>query len=121
MFEGDVTEYFTQIEANVYKCFDWRKDSKEACEMFSTMFYRIRNLYSVAEFDNLMRLFDCFDPFMSWEDGVIWRLLKLIRYAPWNQYYYANMSDEDLRNLCDKHLKLFKNELQVKLIEGDFK
>lgn len=120
MFEGDVTEYYTQIESNVYKCFDWRKDSKESCEMFSTMFHRMRGLYKVGEFDNLMRMFDCFDPFMAWEDGVIWRLLKLIRYAPWNQYYYANMSDEDLRNLCDKHIKLFKNALQVKLMEGDF-
>ena len=120
MFDGDVTEYFTQIEANIYNCFDWRKDSKEACEMFCTMFHRIKYMFSVAEFDKLMRLFDCYDPFGSWEDGVVWRILKLIRYAHWNQYYFANMSDDDLKNLCEQHIKMFKNELEVKLLEKDF-
>jgi hypothetical protein len=116
----DVTEYFTHIEENIYNCFEWRKSSPETMDMFKTMFYRIKHFFSVEEFDKLMRLFDCYDPFGSWEDGVVWRILKLIRYAHWNQYYFANMSDDDLRNLCEQYIKLFKNELEIKLLEKDF-
>ena len=120
MFDGDITEYFTHIEENLYNRFDWRKNSKEAQDMFVKMFYRIKRMYSIDEFDKLMRLFDCYDPFGSWEDGVVWRILKLIRYAQWNQYYFSNMSDDDLRNLCEQQIKMFKNELEVKLLEKDF-
>lgn len=116
----DITEYFREIEENIYNSFDWRKKSPVSQGMFVKMFYRIKRMYSVEDFDKLMRLFDCYDPFGSWEDGVVWRILKLIRYAHWNQYYYANMSDDDLRNLCDQHIKVFKNELEVKLLEKDF-
>lgn len=65
-------------------------------------------------------MFDCFDPFRSDLEIVIWRVVILLGYKPWNQYYYAKMDDDTLLAILNKRIKEFKAQQKVKNMEADF-
>ena len=65
-------------------------------------------------------MFDCFDPFGSDLEIVIWRVVILLGYKPWNQYYYAKMDDNTLFAILNKRIKEFKSQQKVKNMEADF-
>lgn len=65
-------------------------------------------------------MFDCFDPFGSDLEIVIWRVVILLGYKPWNQYYYAKMDDDTLFAILNKRIKEFKSQQKVKNMEADF-
>lgn len=65
-------------------------------------------------------MFDCFDPFGSDEEIVIWRVVILLGYKHWNQYYYAKMDDDTLFSILNKRIKEFKSQKKVKNMETDF-
>ena len=65
-------------------------------------------------------MFDCFDPFGSDVEIVIWRVVILLGYKPWNQYYYAKMDDDTLLAILNKRIKEFKSQQKVKNMEADF-
>jgi len=65
-------------------------------------------------------MFDCFDPFGSDVEIVIWRVVILLGYKPWNQYYYAKMDDDTLLAILNKRIKDFKSQQKVKNMEADF-
>lgn len=64
---------------------------------------------------------DCYDPFGNQESIIISHvLLDILHYEHWNQYYYKNMSDEDLSNLIHKGIKKYKIDKKKKELENDF-
>ena len=64
---------------------------------------------------------DCYDPFGNQESIIISHiLLDILHYEHWNQYYYKNMSDEDLLNLINKGIKKYKVDRKKKDLENDF-
>lgn len=64
---------------------------------------------------------DCYDPFGNQESIIISHiLLDILHYEHWNQYYYKNMSDEDLLNLINKGIKQYKVDKKKKDLENDF-
>ena len=65
-------------------------------------------------------MFDCFDPFGSDLEIVVWRVVILLGYKHWNQYYYAKMDDDTLFAILNKRIKEFKSQKKVKNMEADF-
>ena len=64
---------------------------------------------------------DCYDPFGNQESIIISHIiLDILHYEHWNQYYYKNMSDEDLLNLINKGIKQYKVDRKKKDLENDF-
>lgn len=103
-----------------WKEFDWRKESDEVNEKFIDFFQRVKNQFNPEEFDTLMHFFDCFDPFCNWEELVVFRILKLIGYAHWNQYYFEHMPDIQLKGLCMHKIKDYYNKLELFRLQEDF-
>ena len=64
---------------------------------------------------------DCFDPMGNQESIIISHiLLDVLHYEHWNQYYYKNMSDEDLLKVINKGIKQYKVDRKKKDLENDF-
>lgn len=79
------------------------------------------NLSSDKSIDYYTQELDCYDPFGNPESIIISHiLLDVLHYEHWNQYYYKNMSDEDLLNLINKGIKQYKVDKKKKDLENDF-
>lgn len=79
------------------------------------------NLCNDKSIDYYTQELDCYDPFGNPESIVISHiLLDVLHYEHWNQYYYKNMSDEDLLNLINLGIKKYKVEKKKKDLENDF-
>lgn len=65
-------------------------------------------------------MFDCFDPFGSDLEIVVWRVVILMGYKHWNQYYYAKMDDDTLFAILNKRIKEYKAQKKVENMEADF-
>ncbi|MBO7527869.1 MAG: hypothetical protein J6T74_08290 [Clostridia bacterium] len=79
------------------------------------------NLTNDKSIDYYTQELDCYDPFGNQESIIIsLLLLDILHYEHWNQYYYKNMSDEDLLNLINKGIKKYKVEKKKKDLENDF-
>lgn len=64
---------------------------------------------------------DCYDPFGNQESIIISHiLLNILHYEHWNQYYYKNMSDDDLLKVINKGIKQYKVDKKKKDLENDF-
>lgn len=64
---------------------------------------------------------DCFYPMGNQESIIISHiLLDILHYEHWNQYYYKNMSDEDLLKIINKGIKQYKVDMKKKDLEKDF-
>ena len=64
---------------------------------------------------------DCYDPFGNHESIIISHiLLDILHYEHWNQYYYKNMSDEDLLKIINKGIKQYKVNKKKQDLENDF-
>lgn len=64
---------------------------------------------------------DCFDPMGNQESIIISHiLLDVLHYEHWNQYYYKNMSDEDLLKVINKGIKQYKVDKKKQDLENDF-
>ncbi|MBR4316840.1 MAG: hypothetical protein IKP65_07770 [Alphaproteobacteria bacterium] len=79
------------------------------------------NLTNDKSIDYYTQELDCYDPFGNPESIIISHiLLDILHYEHWNQYYYKNMSDEDLLNLINLGIKKYKVEKKKKDLENDF-
>lgn len=79
------------------------------------------NLSNDKSIDYYTQELDCYDPFGNPESIIISHiLLDILHYEHWNQYYYKNMSDEDLLNLINKGIKQYKVDKKKKDLENDF-
>lgn len=47
-------------------------------------------------------------------------LMDKLKYKQWNQYYYSNMSNEDLKNLIDIEFKKLINNAKLHELNSDF-
>lgn len=47
-------------------------------------------------------------------------LMDKLKYKQWNQYYYSNMSNEDLKNLIDIEFKKLINKAKLHELNSDF-
>ena len=65
-------------------------------------------------------MFDCFDPFGSDLEIVVWRVVILLGYKHWNQYYYATMDDNTLFAILNKRIKEYKSLKKLRNMKGDF-
>lgn len=79
------------------------------------------NLTNDKSIDYYTQELDCYDPFGNPESIIISHiLLDVLHYEHWNQYYYKNMTDEDLLNLINKGIKQYKVDKKKKDLENDF-
>lgn len=79
------------------------------------------NLCNDKSIDYYTQELDCYDPFGNPESIIISHiLLDVLHYEHWNQYYYKNMSDENLLDLINKGIKQYKVEKKKKDLENDF-
>lgn len=85
---------------------------------------RIDNLLHLNDdkyIDYYTEQLDCFDPMGNQESIIISHiLLDILHYEHWNQYYYQNMSDEDLLKEINKGIKKYKVDKKKKDLENDF-
>lgn len=70
--------------------------------------------------DEWTDMFDSFNPLGSDLEIVVWRVVILLGYKHWNQYYYARMDDDTLFAILNKRIKEFKSQKKVKNMETDF-
>ena len=105
-----------------YTELNWVYDYSRASLERKMYFYFINRLRSICEehVSEWTEMFDCFDPFGSDVGIVIWRVLILLGYKHWNQYYYAKMDDDTLFSILNKRIKEFKSQKKVKNMEADF-
>ena len=65
-------------------------------------------------------MFDCFDPFGSDLEIIVWRVVILMGYKHWNQYYYDTMDNDTLFSILNKRIKEYKVQMKVENMEADF-
>lgn len=79
------------------------------------------NLSNDKSIDYYTQELDCFDPMGNQESIIISHiLLDILHYEHWNQYYYKNMSDEDLLKVINKGIKQYKVDKKKQDLENDF-
>jgi hypothetical protein len=79
------------------------------------------NLSNDKSIDYYTQELDCYDPFGNQESIIISHiLLDVLHYEHWNQYYYKNMSDEDLLKVINKGIKQYKVDKKKQDLENDF-
>lgn len=94
-----------------------KSDHIDLCVKIDTLL----NLSSDKSIDYYTQELDCYDPFDNPESIIISIvLLDILHYEHWNQYYYKNMSDEDLLNLINKGIKKYKVDKKKQDLENDF-
>lgn len=107
--------------------FDWvcstKEDSPER-KMYWALEKRITKILHL-NLDNILAKYvvelDCYDPMADLEYLVCKEIYRhVLRYAPWNQFYYQNMSNPDLLNLINKGLKTLKMQKKLKILNEDF-
>lgn len=94
-----------------------KSDQIDLCVRIDTLL----NLSSDKCIDYYTEQLDCYNPFGNQESIIMSIiLLDILHYEHWNQYYYKNMSDEDLLNLINLGIKKYKVEKKKKDLENDF-
>ena len=79
------------------------------------------NLSDDKSIDYYTQELDCYDPFGNPESIIISHiLLDVLHYEHWNQYYYKNMSDDDLLKVINKGIKQYKVDKKKQDLENDF-
>lgn len=85
---------------------------------------RIDNLLNLSDdkhIDFYTEQLDCYDPMANQESIIISHiLLDVLHYEHWNQYYYKNMSDNDLLKVINKGIKKYKVDMKKNDLENDF-
>ena len=79
------------------------------------------NLSNDKSIDYYTEQLDCHAPFGNPASIIILHiLLDILHYEHWNQYYYKNMSDEDLLKVINKGIKQYKVYKKKQDLENDF-
>lgn len=99
----------------------WFVKSGVSVGLLSKLIHRVANeFFTENEIDSLIDFFDCYDPFADNVEILVTTLLILLGYAPWNQYYFDNMSKEKFRELTELVKKKYQAEKKKRKIEEDF-
>ena len=103
-----------------WKNLDWVWKTKQTQDYFMEIRTRLYNCTSDNTKDDWVTALDCYDPFIDSWDYAIRKLLILMGYRHWNQYYFSNMPFEQLMGLVDKTLKMYAVEVKKIKIEREF-
>jgi len=103
-----------------WKNLDWVWKTKQTQDYFMEIRTRLYNCTSDDTKDEWVKALDCYDPFIDSWDYAIRKLLILMGYRHWNQYYFSNMPLEQLMGLVDKTLKMYAVEVKKIKLERDF-
>jgi len=100
-----------------------KKDNPEI-QMYWDIKSRLSGLLNLnydGVLEKYIRIFDCYDPFVDEELGVLKIILKdILRYAHWNQLYYKNMDDDTLLSIINKGIKKIKEQKKMLFMSEDF-
>lgn len=99
---------------------DWVWKTKETQDYFIEVRSKLYLCTSEKTKDDWVTALDCYDPFIDSWDYAIRKLLILMGYNHWNQYYFANMPFEQLMSLVERTLKMYAVELNKMKLEKDF-
>ena len=99
---------------------DWVWKTKETQDYFIEVRSKLYLGTTDKTKDDWVTALDCYDPFIDTWDYAIGKLLILMGYNHWNQYYFANMPLEQLMGLVDRTLKMYAVELNKMKLEKDF-
>lgn len=99
---------------------DWVWKTEQTQDYFIEVRSRLYLGTSEKTKDDWVTALDCYDPFIDSWDYAIRKLLILMGYNHWNQYYFANMPFEQLMGLVDRTLKMYAVELNKIKLERDF-
>jgi hypothetical protein len=99
---------------------DWVWKTQQTQDYFIDIRTRLYLKTSERTKDDWVTALDCYDPFIDSWDYAIRKLLILMGYNHWNQYYFSNMPFEQLMGLVDRTLKMYAVELNKMNLEKDF-
>ena len=99
---------------------DWVWKTEQTQDYFIEVRSRLYLGTSEKTKNDWVTALDCYDPFIDSWDYAIRKILILMGYNHWNQYYFANMPFEQLMGLVDRTLKMYAVELNKIKLERDF-
>lgn len=99
---------------------DWVWKTEQTQDYFIEVRSRLYLGTSEKTKDDWVTALDCYDPFIDSWDYAIRKILILMGYNHWNQYYFAKMPFEQLMGLVDRTLKMYAVELNKMKLEKDF-
>ena len=103
-----------------WKTLDWVWKTQQTQDYFIDIRSRLYLGTTDETKDDWVTALDCYDPFIDSWDYAIRKILILMGYNHWNQYYFANMPFEQLMGLVDRTLKMYAVELNKMNLEKDF-
>lgn len=110
-----------KYETAQFGSWSWFVNSGVSVVLYSKLIHRVANeFFTENEIDSLIDFFDCYDPFADNVEILVTTILILLGYAPWNKYYFDNMSKEKFRELTELVKKKYQAEKKKRKIEEDF-
>lgn len=103
-----------------WKTLDWVWKTQQTQDYFIDIRSRLYLGTTDETKDDWVTALDCYDPFIDSWDYAIRKILILMGYNHWNQYYFSNMPFEQLMGLVDRTLKMYAVELNKMNLEKDF-
>ena len=103
-----------------WTAFEWVWKTEQTQDYFIEIRSRLYCGTSDIMKDDWVTALNCYDPFIDTWEYAIRKLLILMGYNHWNQYYFVKMPFEQLMGLVDKTIKMYKVELNKIKLEKDF-
>lgn len=105
---------------STWRTLDWVWKTKQTQDYFINLRDRLYSNTSDDKKDDWVTALNCYDPFIDSWDYAIRKLLILMGYNHWNQYYFDKMPFDILLGLVNKTIKMYKLELNKMKVEEDF-
>ena len=99
---------------------DWVWKTQQTQDYFIDIRSRLYLKTSERTKDDWVTALDCYDPFIDSWDYAIRKILILMGYNHWNQYYFANMELDKLTGLVKKAIKELAVEEKLQQMNEDF-
>lgn len=107
-------------EGKPWNILKWVWKTKQTQNYFINIRDRLYSNTTDRMKDDWVTVLDCYNPFIdSWDVAII-KLLILMGYNHWNQYYFDKMPFEQLLELVDRTIKMYIVELNKMKLERDF-
>ena len=105
---------------DTWKNLDWVWKTKQTQDYFLEIRTRLYNCTSDNTKDDWVTALDCYDPFIDSWDYAIRKLLILMGYRHWNQYYFDTMELDKLNGLVKKAIKELAVDVKLEQMNEDF-
>lgn len=107
-------------ESNPWNILNWVWKTKQTQNYFTNIRDRLYSNTTDRMKDDWVTVLDCYNPFIDSWNSAIMKLLILMGYKHWNQYYFDKMPFEQLMELVDRTIKMYIVELNKMKLERDF-